>query len=267
MGRKESRDRRSRKYRRGMASRTGQIALRRGLDPTPRKAGVANEHNIEYLPDLIERGKVTSIIIYGRVSTHIQERNGSLSDQMRTLIKLTQPYTKSPYRIPVVARYGEVESGKLYERPKLRRAVAMARREEAIIVVDTTDRLIRAEDYDPQDRATWKYRPTDAEYERFIETNSGVTFATVGRRPDAGPRKTRSHQTKRGHEAKGNRGGRPKKPVKLTPSERKVLLLPEIMRLRNTIGPNEKPTGYCTIVKCQGSGKTGQSDRVQNQPL
>jgi hypothetical protein len=213
-----------------------------------RAEAVAGDY-IGYLPDLIERGEVKSITLYGRVSTDVQVRNGSLSDQMRKFKELVQPYAKSPYRIPVVARYGGPESGKQYERSKLRRAVAMARRENAVVVADTTDRLIRAEDYDPHDRETWKCRPTDAEYRRFIEANSGVVFATIGKRPDAGPRRTRGYQTKRGHEAKGNKGGRPKK---LSRAERKELLLPKVMQLRQDTG-----RGCCWIAEQVGlSSKT-----------
>jgi hypothetical protein len=222
-------------------------AHRRMLGPV-REEGAASEY-IGYLPDMIERGEVNAMILHARVSTPVQQRNGSLSDQMKKLKELVKPYGKSPHRIPVVARFCEMGKGKNPSRRKLRRAVAMARREHAVIVVDTTDRLIRAEDYDPHDRDTWKHRPTDAEYRHFMEVNSGVVFATIGRRPDAGPRRTRSHQTKRGQEAKGNKGGRPKKSVKLTPSQRKVLLLPEIKRLRMEKGPGGKPKGYCKIAK------------------
>jgi DNA invertase Pin-like site-specific DNA recombinase len=82
---------------------------------------------------------MAGIIAYFRVSTKKQGESGlGLEGQAAAVESYARQHGK-----PIVARYTEVESGKLAERPQLTRALAHARRSKAILVVAKLDRLAR----------------------------------------------------------------------------------------------------------------------------
>ena len=82
---------------------------------------------------------VTGLIGYRRVSTAQQGQSGlGLEAQLAAL----QAYSKQTGR-PLIAVYTEVESGKVSDRPELKKALAHAKRNKACLCVARLDRLSR----------------------------------------------------------------------------------------------------------------------------
>jgi hypothetical protein len=84
----------------------------------------------------------------------------------------------------------------------------LAKGENALILAETTSRLVRSHLYHPSDRPD--AQPKDAEFQVLLEYVEGVRLVTA-LNPDAIPGEERAYQTIRGQQAKGNRGGRPRK--------------------------------------------------------
>jgi hypothetical protein len=116
------------------------------------------------------------------------------------------------------------------------------------ILAYSADRLLRNVHYK---NTTPNLLPTRWEYRQVKRLTHGVPLLTWVD-PDTPPEKARGLQSKLGQQIKGNKGGRPKKVVKLSRAERKDLLLPQVMRLKQETG-----RGYCWIAKQVGlSSKT-----------
>ena len=82
---------------------------------------------------------MAGIVAYFRVSTKQQGASGlGLEGQAVAVESFAKQSGK-----PIVARYTEVETGKIEERPELARALAHARRNKATLVVAKLDRLAR----------------------------------------------------------------------------------------------------------------------------
>ena len=81
-------------------------------------------------------------VLYLRVSSAEQGKSGlGLEAQERDIELFLANYAETPYS--VVERFVEVHSGKDNERPLLNAAIALAKREKAVLVVSKLDRLSR----------------------------------------------------------------------------------------------------------------------------
>lgn len=153
---------------------------------------------IHHLPDLLAADPSIPLLVLNRVSTEPQQANGNLEDDRQWCLERLVGCN-------VVGQFGEVCRGTLGpHRVVLREAIELARQLGAVIVVSSRERLIRAAGYDGTNASDV---PGHDEYQELMRLGRGVTFATILRPAKRG----RSFQIKRGQEAKGNKGGRPRK--------------------------------------------------------
>ncbi len=81
-------------------------------------------------------------VTYRRVSTKEQGRSGhGLDGQQRDIELYLQNYSDSPY--DVIGEFVEVQSGSNNDRAEFNKAVALAKNENAILLVAKLDRLSR----------------------------------------------------------------------------------------------------------------------------
>lgn len=81
-------------------------------------------------------------VVYKRVSTEDQGKSGlGLDAQSRDIGLYLVTYSPEPWE--VIAEIVEIESGKNSDRPELRRAIDLAKREKATLLVSKLDRLSR----------------------------------------------------------------------------------------------------------------------------
>jgi DNA invertase Pin-like site-specific DNA recombinase len=86
--------------------------------------------------------KLTKYVVYYRVSTKRQGESGlGLEAQERDIEIFLDRYSAEPYE--VLKAFTEVESGKIDTRPQLQAAIALAKREKAVLLVSKLDRLSR----------------------------------------------------------------------------------------------------------------------------
>jgi DNA invertase Pin-like site-specific DNA recombinase len=140
------------------------------------------------------------VVLYCRVSGRMQDHRGNLDDQEAADRRWLEDNGAT-----VVAVYRDVASGWNADRPGLMAALEKAREVGAIVVARSTDRFIRSIDYTPENP---QLQPTVEEYEKLRLATNGVTLATI-LPPDTPWQEIRGQQSKRGQEAKGQRGGRP----------------------------------------------------------
>lgn len=85
---------------------------------------------------------VNRFVIYKRVSTEEQGRSGlGLQAQARDIGLYLDTYADEPWEI--VGEFVEIESGGAVDRPELRKAVELAKRAKAVLLVAKLDRLSR----------------------------------------------------------------------------------------------------------------------------
>jgi len=192
--------------------------------------GLASEF-ILYLPALLDGGRRPHIVYANRVSTPKQVSTGNLDDQMDEGLAWLRNYKYQPPG-PLNITEG-VANASVYnpqnclkEPPDFAKKLR-ARGVDVLIVALSRDRLIRHDGY----RFTNDTEPpTITEYKLLIERMDGIPLATI-LHPDES---ARGKQTRRGQEAKGNRGGRPrgaspKQPGRL--KERRIKLLSRVLEL------------------------------------
>lgn len=115
--------------------------------------------------------------------------------------------------------YGQ-ECGHIHKpRPHLDRAIEVAIRQKAGIVVKDVFRLIRPEAFDK--KINWTARPTAEEKAKLFAKATGVRFLATILPPDWTPSQIRSFDIKRGMEATGKKGGQ----VSQIPYDIKLLIV------------------------------------------
>jgi DNA invertase Pin-like site-specific DNA recombinase len=118
----------------------------------------------------------------------------------------------------VVRSFGEIAEGWKKDRPEFRRAVRKAKATGLLLVAESLDRFWR-----PPPGPDCKLPPMNSlEFKRFLSATEGVRIAVLD--PSE---KARSEQTKRGQEARGHKGGRPKE----TKKKRRERLSPIALKL------------------------------------
>lgn len=130
------------------------------------------------------------VVILARESTRQQDRDGNLRWQ-RTLYRREC----RALGFDVLRTFGEIGSGHNYFRRTLEEAVAYARRFDAIVVAEATNRFVRPRLYSPSTFPDAPYALD--ELDRIAEIAGGVTLATF-LHPDMPEWQVRSHQIKRG---------------------------------------------------------------------
>lgn len=196
---------------------------------------------ISFFPKLVRETKeaILLVILFARVSSCAQHYKGNLRGQFNWLQKRLKRYGN----VRIIAEIKDVASGWKEERDGLKRAAAIALKNGAIILTETTDRYIRSPYYHSQKNPS--VQPTDAEYMDLIQSLDGVVLATM-LHPDTHWKKVRSHQSKRGQQTKGNKGGRPKINEPGYKKKRRLEKLPLVLQLHNrgvTLGDIHVLTG------------------------
>ncbi len=177
---------------------------------------------IHYLTALVKAGLVERVVLYCRVSTESQERAGHGEDQEDYL-----RYAIERLGILVLRPFHDTCSGHDLNRPGLDMAIAYALKHDAILVAESTDRFLRPADCHTDQHA----RPTKEQFEELARLARGVKLATL-RKPDAPPSDARSHQSKRGQWANGDKGGRRKANPPGYKKDRREKWLPTVLRMR-----------------------------------
>lgn len=144
------------------------------------------------------------VVLYVRVSSGKQGRDGNLDHQLSYLRKRVQRIAaKYGVTIEIVGEFDEeVSAWKLWAsgRPELMKASKCARKHDAVLVALNTSRLVRNRHH------ARGVMPTVSDFEDLISLVGNVQLATIlppGRQED------RSQDTVRGHKAKDARPGRP----------------------------------------------------------
>lgn len=156
------------------------------------------------------------VLVFGRASSGPQEANGNAADQTKFLSNFVEEKSAIVVGTFEIQHSGWADlddSCEFASRDWILDAVILAIQNEAKILAESTDRFVRhphfhtehgfdlqATDYDLQDLAMW---------------TMGVSLHTY-LHPNATHGEVRSHQTKRGKQAKGSHGGNsvnPKKPI------------------------------------------------------
>lgn len=164
----------------------------------------------------------TPVILFARVSTSGQDRNGNLDDQLSRMRKKADRYG---FRVIDVFR--EVAPGRKVKRPTIKRAIRFARKTGAVVVFETLDRMLRHTMFNPKTNPN--ARVSHAKTERFLSIHYGVRIAVMDD-PHASLKKIKRLRTKRGQKAKGNTGGGDNRPGKMV--RRRQKLLPRVIKLR-----------------------------------
>ena len=163
--------------------------------------GVASEY-IQDFSDLLAAKPGVKVVLYCRVSGREQNRKGNLRDQKTVRLRQLEDCGAD-----VVAAYGEITSGWCDDKLRFEVAADVARASGAVLVAESVDRFLRNIDYNNEKNQ--EAQPTVHEFESLLGRTKGVTLATL--LPPAMPWKSvRGEQTKRGQQAKGRKGGRPK---------------------------------------------------------
>jgi hypothetical protein len=136
------------------------------------------------------------IIQFDRVSSRQQRANGNLRDAANETRRKLRALSIKPTK-----RIADVETSSIHKpRPNLMEAIRLARACNGIVVAEFRNRLLRGHD---------RGVPTVSEFKRFKQMTDGVDFATI-EDPDLSEGTVRSMQTKRGHQSRDAKPGRPR---------------------------------------------------------
>ena len=206
----------------------------RSLFPRKSPPGIASDY-IFHLDSVPVAHSELPIVLYARESGRTQDCRGNLANQGKNLLAAVTARGRA-----IVGRlHGEVSSGWIHPdhfRLRFERAITEAKRLNAILLAESTDRFIRPESYRSDTR--WDAWPTVDEFERLKEMADGVILATL-LHPDTPPAEVRAYQTSRGQQQKGRKGGRPKSNRPGYKKARRLELQPQVLRLRQQGCPIE----------------------------
>jgi len=170
-----------------------------------------------HLPQLLERDPNRPVVIAVRVSTDIQDRYGSLDQQINH--ELQEHLALGANVKDVVTA---IESGKLIDgRAEFDRQVAVAREHEAVLSFADRSRLLRANEFHPQVNVA--AIPTAAEFRALLWRAGGVPLATRIH-PDLSPEKIKSLETRRGLVEAAANGRLPGRPSRFSDHEKRAIL-------------------------------------------
>jgi DNA invertase Pin-like site-specific DNA recombinase len=164
------------------------------------------------------------VVLWCRVSSHVQNRNGNLADQEWSLRCAAVQAGAEVLEHFTAACSGVGWSSCLCE------AVQYARKHGAKLVAESTDRFIRHPRYHSVCRPDAQAR--DVELDDLASWTQGVELVTF-LNPETSPSEVRSYQSKRGQAEKQHRGGRPKMKHPGYKRRRRAEQLAEALQLRD----------------------------------
>ena len=135
------------------------------FEPGADKTGIASD----YISDNRSLKRRQRVVIYCRVSGHVQERSQNLSDQGENLKNELKQRG-----FVVLEIISEVASGWKEDRDGLLRAVEIAHENDAVVVAESVTRFIRSRDYNS--KTNRNALPTVAEYRRLQRDTQGVNL-------------------------------------------------------------------------------------------
>lgn len=159
-------------------------ALRRAIAKSPDPARPS-----EYFRWLDEIAPC-DVVLFARESSRQQHARGNLDCQIE---RLRRQLRGRGFKVLKV--FDEIGSGWLPNRPALELAVEFARRHNAIVIAEATNRYVRPYYYHPRSFPNAPY--LDSGLKRIARIGDGVTLATF-LHPDTPEREVRSYQTRRG---------------------------------------------------------------------
>ena len=195
----------------------------------------------------------TTIDLRVRVSTENQKRNGDLDDQLSFMVEQAE---KQGLLIRKVI--AEVRPG--WDLHWLLDYAENDADPDVVLVVESTDRLVRSEDYSKhnQDR-----QATEADLDQvFRLLPNGCRIASY-LDPDAPWEVVRSHQTQRGMKEKSRPGGRPRKAPKSKPlslKRRRLIAKSKIVRIAPALGWG--PADCARFIESDGRTEKGHLKTV-----
>ncbi len=202
------------------------IELKYGRKSKPAKASEYLHHLDEYH----EKHPDIQAEIYCRVSERMQGYKHNLDTYEKKLRRELQKRN-----IPVVGCFREICSGWVLndDRFALVYAVKKAKKHKAkittVLVASSSDRFLRNKYFTTKKP---DILPTEAEFEELKKLTCDVPLVTL-LDPDMPPNKVRGYQSKWGQQAKGNRGGRPKKNKPGYKKQIRLEKLPRVLRMHN----------------------------------
>lgn len=176
---------------------------------------------MEYLPAILTQDRLT-VVLLCRVSTDDQDANRNLDDGTMHAWR----HLRAMGCRPVTMDEGVETSNIFSNRTILEQAIEEARRLGAMLVAPSRDRFIRSRSFGRGQTAKGE-PPCVHEYEQLIHMAEGVLLATL--LPPDEP--SRSRRIKRGQDAKGRKGGRPRKNASGDKKDRRERLKPHAAEL------------------------------------
>lgn len=154
------------------------------------KPGIASNY-IHHFAEYARSHLWPKVMLYLRVSTREQYRKGNFDDQGAWCRKVLKGFGAVLVRMP----YEEYVSGVCgkVDRWGLRYAAEWARKLGAVLVAESTDRLIRNALWTTENPDAW---PTEDEFEDLFLITKGVPLATL-LPPDMPWKEVRAHQSNR----------------------------------------------------------------------
>lgn len=168
------------------------------------------------LSDITKRG-YTKVVLFLRVSSQGQRRN--LKYQEHHLKKKLEEMD-----IEIVAIIQEIGSGKKVDRPKLHKAVEIARKHGSAIVTESIDRLLRSAAYS---KSNQEATPSEDELNELVKVTEGIQLVNL-LHPYMSWTDVRGFQSTRKQKQTGRWVGRPKKQAGRGDPARKKLSLVKV---------------------------------------
>lgn len=166
------------------------------------RPGKASDY-IDHIEDLVKEYPGLPVVLWCRVSGRMQDYKGDLEE-----MKARDRQELEKLGTDIVGDCQAVVSGWDEDRETLRVAARKARKAGAVLLAESTDRLIRSKAF--HTKRNPGAQPTVQEFEELLRATQGVPLATI-LHPDTPWREVRAWQAKRGQHAKGRKGGRPSK--------------------------------------------------------
>lgn len=144
----------------------------------------------------------SNVVLYCRVSSAKQSR--TIPGQRADLLAAARRAG-----LTIVGRVTEVGNASLPRRPRLKRAIELARQRNAFVLAHNPSRYLRHPAFGP---SNFELQPFGHSWVVLAGIANDVTLATITE-PEATNREIRSAESVRGQSTSKRRGGRPPKPV------------------------------------------------------
>lgn len=150
------------------------------------------------------------LVIYARVSGREQRRRGNLQDQCSGLRAAATAVGAKVVDVVAVEERGGDYDGEGLCPIGLIRAIAIARKQSAMVLAESVDRYIRHPDFSAKDSQRRMYRARDTDLRDIHYWADGVELISLVP-PDATLQEVERHRQARGKRFSSRKDGRPKK--------------------------------------------------------